>query len=63
MHGIRTEKNKSPLQLFNAGALMLRFSGLVALDFFDSVGDEYGVEQDPQVCIRTMIFKLFFNSF
>ena len=49
MHGIRTEKNMSPLQLFNAGALLLQNSGLTALDFFDSVGDDYGVDPDRQI--------------
>ena len=33
MHGIRTEHNLSPTQLFVAGALRLRSSGLTALDF------------------------------
>ena len=38
-HGIRTEHNQSPNQLFVAGALRLRQSGLTALDFFDCVSD------------------------
>ena len=45
-HGIRTEHNQSPNQLFVAGALRLRQSGLTALDFFDHVSDNYGVEED-----------------
>ena len=45
-HGIRTEHNQSPNQLFVAGALRLRQSGLTALDFFDRVSDNYGVEDD-----------------
>ena len=45
-HGIRTEHNQSPNQLFVAGALGLRHSGLTALDFFDRVSDNYGVEED-----------------
>lgn len=49
MHGIRTEKNLSPLQLFNAGALRLQNSGLTALDFFDQVDDDYGIEDEPPV--------------
>ena len=42
-HGIRTEHNQTPHQLFTAGALRLRNSGLSALDFF---GDDYGIEDD-----------------
>ena len=45
-HGIRTEHNRSPTQLFVAGALRLRSSGLTALDFFDNVSENYGVEED-----------------
>ena len=45
-HGIRTEHNQSPNQLFVAGTLRLRQSGLTALDFFDRVSDNYGVEED-----------------
>ena len=33
-HSIRTEHNSTPLQLFSAGALRLRNSGAVAVDFF-----------------------------
>ena len=48
-HGIRTEHHLSPQQLFTAGALRLRTSGLDALDFFDIVDEDYGVSlQDPQ---------------
>lgn len=43
-HGIRTEHNKSPVQLFTTGILQLRHSGLVALDFMDDVSDDYGIE-------------------
>ncbi len=45
-HGIRTEHHLSPQQLFVQGALRLRLSGLVALDFFDIVDDNYGVSID-----------------
>lgn len=45
-HGIRTEHNRSPTQLFVAAALRLRSSGLVALDFFDNVSEDYGIEED-----------------
>jgi len=43
-HGIRTKHNQSPNQLFVAGALRLRLSGLTALDFFEQVPDSYGVD-------------------
>ena len=45
-HGIQTEQNHSPSQLFVAGALRLRSSGLTALDFFDHVTENYGIEED-----------------
>ena len=48
-HSIRTEHNDTPLQLFSAGALRLRNSGAVAVDFFDRVEDNYGVEEDGVV--------------
>lgn len=38
-HGVRTEHGKSPNQIFTEGALRLRNSGLVAVDFFDSAFD------------------------
>ncbi len=34
-------------QLFTAGILRLRNSATNAIDFFDDVGDEYGVEDTP----------------
>ena len=46
-HGIRTEHASSPEQLFVAGALRLRNSGMVAVDFFDNVQiDSYGVDEE-----------------
>ena len=46
-HSIRTEHGQSPLQLFVAGALRLRMSGVPALDFFENVHDEhYGIEEE-----------------
>ena len=46
-HGIRTEHASSPEQLFVAGALQLRNSRMVALDFFDNVNsDYYGVDEE-----------------
>ena len=47
-HSIRTEHNATPLQLFSAGALCLRNSGAVAVDFFH-VEDNYGVEEEGVV--------------
>ena len=44
-HNIRTEHNRTPHQLFVYGALMLQRSGLVALDFFETVGDNYGIDE------------------
>lgn len=43
-HPNRTSHNKSPHQLFTAGALLLQHSGLVALDFFNVVDDTYGID-------------------
>lgn len=45
-HSIRTAGNKSPNQLFVEGALRLRNSGLIALDFADDVTEEYGIDQN-----------------
>lgn len=46
MHGLRTESNHTPLQLFHAGALRLQNSGLQAMDLFELVGDDYGIDYD-----------------
>ena len=48
-HPIRTAHNKSPHQLFTAGMLILRHSGLIALDFFTQVDSIYGVDEDGPV--------------
>lgn len=45
-HGIRTEKGKTPQQLFITGALQLRESGLTALDYLDEVSEEYGIAEE-----------------
>ena len=45
-HGIRTEGGLTPNQLFTAGCLRLRNSGLAALDFFDYVAEDYGTDED-----------------
>ena len=44
-HSLRTEHYRSPHQLFVFGSLRLQHSGLLALDFFERVEDEYGVEE------------------
>lgn len=48
-HPIRTAGHKSPQQLFTAGLLLLQNSQLVALDFFESVDDEYGIDPEGPV--------------
>ena len=45
-HGIRTESGQTPNQIFTAGSLRLRHSGLSALDFFNTVSETYGVDSD-----------------
>ena len=45
-HGVRTECGQTPHQIFTAGSLRLRHSGLSALDFFDTVAESYGVDSD-----------------
>ena len=45
-HGMRTERNMTSNQLYAYGALQLQHSGLVALDFFDNVTEEYGLDDD-----------------
>lgn len=44
-HGIRTEHNNSPNQLFTAGSLELQHSGLAGLDFFEDVDELYGNDE------------------
>ena len=48
-HGIRTASHLSPHQLFVRGSLQLRSSGLAALDFFESVGNDYGSSIDDEI--------------
>ena len=48
-HGVRTEKGLTPNQLFTSGMLQLSHSGLTAMDFFDIVDDNYGVEEEGLV--------------
>ena len=44
-HNIRTECNQSPYQLFVSGSLMLQQSGLTALDLFEEVDENYGIDE------------------
>lgn len=48
-HGVRTEKGMTPNQLFTSGMLRLKHSGLTAMDFFDTVDGNYGVEEEGLV--------------
>ena len=52
-HGIRTQSHFSPQQLFVQGALRLRLSGLVALVFFETVSDDYGVSVDDPPTVES----------
>ncbi len=45
-HPVRTAHNRSPHQLFVSGALHLRQSGLVALDFFEGVDESFGLTEE-----------------
>ena len=45
-HGLRTAGGQSPLQLFTTGILRLRHSGLVAIDFFNAIDEQYGSQGD-----------------
>ena len=48
-HGIRTASHLSPHHLFVRGSLQLRSSGLTALDFLESVGNDYGSSIDDEI--------------
>ena len=45
-HSIRTAHSRSPYQLFVEGSLSLQRSGLAALDFFDRVDTDYGIDSE-----------------
>ena len=45
-HPIRTAHHKSPYMLFNSGMLLLQHSELAALDFFDNVDLDFGIDED-----------------
>lgn len=47
-HGVRTERGKTPNQLFTEGALRLRNSGQIAVDFFNSASELYGVDFEDE---------------
>ena len=48
-HGIRTENNLTPHQLYVGGTLRMHSSGLSSLDFLDEVDELYGVENSGDV--------------
>ena len=48
-HGIRTQSGMSPQQLFTSGMLRLQSSGLTAMNFFDTVEESYGDEEEGLV--------------
>ena len=50
-HPIRTASHKSPQQLFTAGALLLQHSNLSALDFFENIDNNYGIDPDGPVSV------------
>ena len=45
-HGIRTEHQQTPNQLFVRGCLQLQNSGLTAMDLFEAVNNNYGVDDN-----------------
>ncbi|XP_064384818.1 uncharacterized protein LOC135333721 [Halichondria panicea] len=45
-HGVRTEHNLTPHQLFVRGALQMQRRGLQALDFFEHIDEMYGVDEE-----------------
>lgn len=44
-HHIRTAGNRSPCQIFAEGAIELRNSGQTGLDFFETIDNSYGVDE------------------
>ena len=48
-HSVRTERGMTPNQLFTSGILKLKHSELTAMDFFDIVDDNYGVDEEGLV--------------
>ena len=54
-HGIRAEYNMTPNQLFTYGALQLQHTGLAALDFFQQISDDYGIDDSDPVLANDSI--------
>ena len=48
-HCLSSEKSKSPLQLFVEGISKLHSNGKIAEDFFETVGENYGIDIDGPV--------------
>ena len=48
-HGIRTVHGQTPDQLFVSGSIQLRNAGLTALDFFQTVSELYGIDDNVMV--------------
>ena len=48
-HSLRTMQNSSPHQLYTSGALRLHQANLPALDFFNNIDTNYGVDEDEVV--------------
>ena len=70
-HGIRTEGNHSPLQLYHAETLRLQNSGLEAMDLFSMIDDDYGLDpeapyptgEESQVCALLFLFTLLYGYY
>lgn len=45
-HSLRTEHSHTPLQLFTSGILLLRHSGLDALDLIQDIDENYGYDEE-----------------
>lgn len=48
-HKVRTERYKSPNQMYVEGCLQLQHSGLVAMDFFNNVNDTNGIDEEQVI--------------
>ena len=48
-HGIRTVHGQTPDQLFVSGSIQLHNAGLTALDFFQTVSELYGIDDNVMV--------------
>ena len=60
-HKVRTERYKSPYQMYVEGCLQLQHSGLVTLDSFYNVNDTYGIDEvqvNPGVTVPRIPFEL-----